>query len=133
LFGYGIERGRELFKFVAAGDGYAGLKLSEGNTTGGLLELGKWHEIATNLNKPEKENDPDSQEEYQEEAGGEAHEGSQEVNHQFHEGKPAGVRQLSSSSPAYRYRVRKPQRVTLRGQGDDPSLSEISGAEFHWP
>jgi len=76
LFGHGIERGGELFKFVAAGDGYAGLKLTEGNTTGGLLELGKWHEIATNLNKPAKQNDPDSQEEYQEEAGGEAHEGS---------------------------------------------------------
>jgi methyl-accepting chemotaxis protein len=26
--------------------------------------------------------------------GGEAHEGSEDVNHQFHEGKPAGVRQF---------------------------------------
>jgi hypothetical protein len=107
LFGHGIERGGERFKFVAAGDGYAGLKLTEGNTTGGLLELGKWYEIATNLDKPEKENHADSQEEYQEEAGGEAHEGSEDVNHQFHEGKPAGVRQLSSSSSTYRHRVRK--------------------------
>jgi hypothetical protein len=80
LFGHGIERAGELFKFVAAGDGYAGLKSTEGNTTGGLLELGKWHEIATNLNKAEKENDPGSQEEYPE---GEAHEGTADVELAF--------------------------------------------------